>query len=122
MLSEALGLTSFLGGAAGASNLSSVFGTDPSCVANTTDHSVTMCAPTAGGTYASPLHVTASPTSSTGVKTMAVYLDGVKAHSVSGSNNLDTYISATRGSHRLTVQAWDAQGLTFKSTIYTDVN
>ena len=122
MLSEALGLTSFLGAAAGASNLSSVFGSDPSCVANTTDHSVTICAPTAGATYASPVHVIASATSSTGVKTMAVYLDGVKAHTVSGSNNVDTYVSATRGSHRLTVQAWDAQGVTFKSTIYINVN
>jgi len=122
MASEALGLTSFLGAAASASNLSSVFGSDPSCVANSIDHTVSICAPTAGASYSSPLRVTARATSSTGVNTMAIYLDGMKAHTVSGSNSLDTYISATRGSHRLTVQAWDKQGRTFKSTIYTSLN
>jgi phosphatidylinositol-3-phosphatase len=123
MMAEALGLSRFPGAAAGASNMSSAFGTSgpSSCAINNADHTVTICAPTSGATYDSPLHVIARTTSSTGVGAMAIYLDGVKVHSQAG-NSLDTYVSATSGTHRLTVQAWDKQGMVFKSTIYAGVN
>jgi acid phosphatase len=123
MASEALGLNSFPGAAAGASNMSSAFGSSGSswCPVNNTDHTVTICTPTSGATYDSPLHVIAEATSSTGVSAIAIYLDGLRVYSGSG-NTLDAYVSATRGTHRLTVQAWDKQGTVFKSTIYTGVN
>lgn len=123
MTAEALGLSNFPGAAAAASDMSSAFGSSGpgSCAVNTTDHTVTICTPTSGATYDSPLHVAARATSSTGLGAMAIYLDGLKVYSRSGSS-IDTYISAARGTHRLTVQAWDKQGMVFKSTIYTGVN
>lgn len=123
MLSESLGLNGFPGAAASASNISSLFGTtgSNSCSVNTADHSITICTPTAGTAYASPVRVVGQATSSTGVRTTAIYLDGVKAYSIPGAN-VDTYISTAPGRHRLTVQAWDPSNLVFKQTIYVDVN
>src|SRR5262249_3082444 len=122
-LSEVLGLTSFPGAAASAGNMSALFATSGSswCAVNTADHSVTICAPTAGSTYQSPVRVSGQATSSTGVKTAAIYLDGAKAYSTTGAK-VDTYISTTPGQHRLTVQAWDLNNLVFKTTIYVTVN
>ena len=123
MLSESLGMTGFPGASASASNMSALFGigSASSCVANSADHSVTICAPTAGSSYGSPVHVNGVATSSTGVRTTAVYLDGVKAFSTAGTA-VDTYISTTPGTHRLTIQSWDPSSLVFKSTIYFTVN
>jgi phosphatidylinositol-3-phosphatase len=119
MLGEAVGLESFPGAGASASNMNSLFGTSgsSSCVLNTADHTVTICTPASGSTYNSPVHVLAQAVSSTGAKTMAIYLDGTRAYSTSG-NKVDTYISAAPGTHRLTVQVWDNNSFVFKSTIY----
>jgi acid phosphatase len=123
MTAEALGLTSFPGKAAGATNMSSLFGSTATtaCALNPADHSVTICTPSAGSSYNSPLHVTSHSKSSTGVTSSAIYLDGVKVYSVA-ADKIDTYISTTAGNHRLTVQSWDPTNLVFKSTIYVDLN
>ena len=122
MAGEALGLTSFPGVAAGASDMSSAFATSgtSSCAVNTADHTVTICSPTSGATYDSPMHVIARATATAGVGAMAIYLDGLKVYGQSG-NGVDTYVSTAPGTHRVTVQAWDKQGVAFKSTIYAGV-
>jgi hypothetical protein len=122
MTAESLGLTSFPGAAANASNMGSFFGSRGSsaCVINTADHSVTICRPDAGGTYSSPVYVVAEARSSTGVKTTALYLDNVREYSNSG-NKVDRYVSMAPGTHRITVQSWDPNNLVFKSSIYITV-
>ena len=86
------------------------------CTPGTTNPSVTICTPKDGDTVDSPVHVQAVTTSSTAVRSMQIYVDGVKVHQVS-SNTLDTEIAMTSGTHRLTVQA-DNGTTVFKKTIY----
>lgn len=93
--------------------------TSTSCTPGTTIPSVTICSP--GTSSGSPMHVSAAAESSTTVGYMAVWVDGVKMYQVNTSS-LDTYISASAGTHRVTVQAKDASGTLFAKTIYTTVS
>lgn len=78
---------------------------------------VSITSPTNGATVSSPVHVTASASSSTSasITSMRIYLDNVNVYTVNGSS-LNTYINASTGSHSLVVQAWDANGSVYKST------
>ena len=50
------------------------------------------------------------------MKYLQIYLDGAKVYEVLASS-LNTSLSMTAGTHRLTVQAADSTGLIFKTTI-----
>jgi hypothetical protein len=76
---------------------------------------VTVCAPTAGSTGASPVHVAAAAKSSSGTITaMRVYVDNVSMY-LTHTGTLDTMVSMPSGSHNMVVQAWDSAGSVYKN-------
>jgi hypothetical protein len=122
----AVGVTTNVpGAAASAALMSDFFGTTTvpppsSCTAGTTMPSVTICSPTQNGTSGSPMKVTASAVSSSAISYSSIWLDGVKVYEVN-SGRIDTSVVAAAGSRRVTVQAKDASGAIFKSTVYVTV-
>lgn len=116
----ALGITTAPGAASTAPAMSDFFSATSSntCVASTVNQTVTICTPQSGQTVASPVQVTALTTDTLPVKYVQVYVDGVKVYQVNGGT-LNTSLTMSSGSHRLTVQASD--GTNFKSTIYVTV-
>ena len=87
------------------------------CTLNTASPSVTICTPTNGATVTSPVNIVAGTTdNSSTVKYVQIYVDGAKQYQVSG-NQLNTSLPMSTGTHRVTVQAQDAAGTIFKSTI-----
>src|SRR4051812_12575552 len=76
-----------------------------SCGASVTG--VNICTPGSGASVSSPFEVQAAAKSSVSVTLMQVYLDGALLKSMTGSA-IDVSISAAAGTHRLTVQAKDA--------------
>ena len=87
------------------------------CTLNQTDPSVTICTPANNATVTSPVHVVAGTTDSSTVKLLQIFLDGTGVYHVA-SNQLDTSVSMSNGTHRLTVQATDSLNRIFKQTIY----
>ena len=97
-------------------------GAHAQCTLNTTSPSVTICTPTNGATVSSPVNIVAGTTDkSSTVKYLQIYIDGAKQYQVS-AGQLNTSLAMSAGSHRLTVQAIDAAGTIFKSTIYITVS
>ncbi len=91
------------------------------CVLSTANRSVTICTPTAQSTVGSPVHVVAGTTDTTApVTAVRIYVDNVSMYTVN-ANTVDTYVALASGKHRLVVQAWDATGAVFKSTIQITV-
>ena len=92
------------------------------CTLNTASPSVTICSPTNGATVSSPVNIVAGTTDKTStVKYLQIYIDGSKKYQVS-AGQLNTSLAMSTGSHRLTVQAIDAAGTIFKTTIYITVS
>jgi len=91
------------------------------CTASSVSPSVTICSPTDGSTVNSPVHVVATSTSSTAVSFMQIYVDGTKVWQNAGGQ-LDTSVSISAGTHRVTVQAKNAAGQVFKSTVFITVS
>ncbi len=90
------------------------------CTASTVVPSVTICTPLANSTSASPVHVTSLTTDNVSVTLNQIYLDGVKVYQVSAST-VNTYVSMSTGTHRLTVQGYDSAARIFKQSIYVTV-
>ncbi|MGE5111254.1 MAG: alkaline phosphatase family protein [Acidobacteriaceae bacterium] len=92
------------------------------CTLNSTSPSVTICSPSNGATVSSPVNIVAGTTdTSSTVRYLQIYIDGTKQYQVS-AGTLNTSLPMSDGSHRLTVQAIDAAGHTFKTTIYITVS
>jgi phospholipase C len=92
------------------------------CTLNTASPSVTICSPANNATgLTSPVNVVAGTTDTNTVKLMQIYLDGVKVYEVS-ANSLNTNVTMSAATHRLTVQAYDTASQIFKSTIYITVS
>jgi phosphatidylinositol-3-phosphatase len=111
------------GASASAAPMSDFFTLDSGsafCAMSTVSPSVTICSPTDNATTSSPIHVQAVTTSSSTVNYMAIWLDGVKKLEIA-ADKLDTYLAASAGTHRLTVQAKDTSGALFAKTIYVTV-
>jgi hypothetical protein len=93
----------------------------PSCVAGTVDPSVTMCLPNANATVLNPVHVLAKTTDSHPISQIQIWVDGKKVYQAS-ANSIDTHESMTVGTtHRVTVQAVDSIGQTFKQSVTVTV-
>lgn len=106
----AMGTTSnFLGLSSKASPMSDFF------VGSASVSGVVISSPTNGSTVSSPVHVVAKSGQAkiTGTK---VYVDGTSKYSTSGTS-VDTYISMTSGSHRITVKNWDSSGSITSSVV-----
>lgn len=76
---------------------------------------VRICGPTNGSTVASPLSVTAAAKSTVPIKYMQIYLDGAAQKTVTGAE-LNEQVAAADGTHRLTVQAKDMNGVIVKAS------
>ena len=79
---------------------------------------VTIKAPTTGASVSTSVQVAASATSSQKITLTQVYVDGVKKYEVSGAT-VSTSLSLTSGSHKLTVQSYDASGTGKTSVSFT---
>ncbi|MGE5109730.1 MAG: SBBP repeat-containing protein [Acidobacteriaceae bacterium] len=90
---------------------------EPSCPSTTVNPSVRLCAPAANATVNSPVRVTAMTNSSTPVRTIRVYLDGSKIYQAKLGAFTEAF-TMSPGTHRLTVQATDVAGFSFKKTVY----
>lgn len=75
-----------------------------------------------GATVNSPVSIVAGTTDNAStVKYLQIYIDGAKQYQVS-AGQLNTSLAMSTGGHRLTVQAIDAAGTIFKSTINITVS
>ncbi len=83
---------------------------------------VTISSPANNSTTSSPIRVAASAKASSGrtINAMKVYKDGTEVYHVYASS-LSTSVSASSGTHRITVNAWDNAGAVYKSTVYVTV-
>ncbi len=74
--------------------------------------SVTVKSPIAGTTVGAPIKLAASATPPAGrtIVGWRVYLDGVFVHQAGAVESIQAYISATAGTHKLVVRAWDSSG------------
>jgi hypothetical protein len=90
-----------------------------SCSATT--NGVNICTPGSGSTVASPFTVTAAAKSGAAIKFSQVYLDGVLQTTVNGGN-VNVPLSTADGSHRVTVQAKDVNGVLLKATSFITVS
>jgi hypothetical protein len=108
---DALALSSCPVAGATAAPISEVFGdSTPPPPPTTGTNYVELISPAPNSTgNTSPLHVQATAHDDATVKTMAVYLDGTKVYSVAGPM-VDTSLTVSNGTHRLTAKAWDSAG------------
>ena len=74
--------------------------------------SVTVSAPVGGSSVSSPINLQASASASAGhwITGWWVYLDGVGKYNAGAVNSINTDLSASAGSHTITVRAWDNTG------------
>ena len=76
---------------------------------------ITMTSPVDGATVSNPVTVSATATSSAGISFVQLYVDTVKTLQVNG-NTLNTTLTLAAGSHRITTQARDTNGVYYKQT------
>lgn len=91
-------------------------GTCASAALNT----VTICAPAAGSSVGSPVHMVAASSSQYGVSAMQIYVDYALKYTVNAAN-IDTYLSLASGNHRLDMKAWTTAGTSFMSNVTVSV-
>ena len=78
---------------------------------------VKVSSPLNGAAYSTTsIKVTASAISSYPITTMRVYVDNVNRYSVSAAS-INTYVTMTKGTHSVVVQAWDSSGKVSKSSL-----
>jgi 6-phosphogluconolactonase len=98
-----------------------VTGTDtPGCSSRGIGPVVAICSPLAGSVTGTSIHVSSQSIGFGVVSSTAVDLDGREVYSVA-SATVNTYITATAGTHSLTVQAKDSAGFTWNSTVKVSV-
>jgi hypothetical protein len=90
------------------------------CTPGTVNPSVTICAPVNNASVTSPVHVSASTTDSNTVTLLQIYIDGSAVYTTK-TKSLEADITLATGTHRLTVQAKDSAGITFKQSISINV-
>ena len=92
------------------------------CALSSTSPSVTICTPSPNSTVTSPVKIVAGTTDSGATVTnMFVWIDGVKKWTSSGGT-LNTSLAMSTGIRRVTVQAKDASGRYFQSTVNITVH
>jgi phosphatidylinositol-3-phosphatase len=118
---EALGMSTFPGSAASVYDMGGMFlsSTSTSCTAST--NGVTVCSPTSGSTVSSPVHVTAAAKSSlASITAMRIYVDNISVYATNTAS-IDTSLTISAGTHSMVVQAWDATGAVYKSSLSIQV-
>ena len=79
---------------------------------------VTVLSPTNLPTLTGSMHVAATASAPKGVTVMQVYVDSVLKYQVNAATT-NTYLTLAKGTHKVTVQAWDTTGLCFKANSLT---
>jgi len=90
------------------------------CQPLTTVPSENICAPVNNATVSSPIAVQSAAKMANAVKYSQIWLDGVMKYQVA-SASINTSLSTTAGTHRLTVQSADTTNVVTKQTIYVTV-
>lgn len=83
-------------------------GDSGSCQPASNDRAVTICTPIATEWQPTSVHITANA-NGTNVRTAQIYIDGTLKYSTQNFA-IDTQLSLTPGTHRLTVKGWDDLG------------
>jgi hypothetical protein len=92
----------------------SVFDGAPGETCPTSPQTMTICAPTANGTFSSPLHVFAAVMVDAPVTAFQVYIDDNLVHNdILHDSYLDTAFPLAAGPHHVVVQAFDARGVVY---------
>jgi hypothetical protein len=82
---------------------------------------VQICTPLANSTPSSPVTVKALATSQNlPVTSMRLYVDNSSTYTTN-SSTLNTSVTLAKGVHKITVQAWDWKGQSWKQNVYTTV-
>ncbi|HKV91122.1 MAG TPA: alkaline phosphatase family protein [Candidatus Angelobacter sp.] len=113
---DALGVRSYPGSAASAADMADLFGAAAPSGCAATHTGVTVCAPSAGSTDASPVHFVAAAASSHPITAMRIYIDNLSKFTANASS-LNTSLAVSAGTHSVVVQAWDSSGAVFKSPL-----
>lgn len=82
---------------------------------------VSVSTPSNGQTVGTPIHVVASASSSSPIVSLQLYLDG-RLVVDRASSKIDEYVSASSGSRKITIKAWDSQGQQFSQVRYVTVS
>ena len=103
--------------APGSPHLVSLSGTGiGTCTASTVNQTVVLCTPLNSAVVNSPMHVVAHATSSNPLTQFKIYIDTIGVYSVV-SNDIDTFVPLTPGTHRVGVVATDNHGISFKQVV-----
>jgi PKD repeat protein len=79
--------------------------------------SVQIASPTGNSITNTQTRVVATVSASAPISCMRIYLDSVSVYEVRNTSNVDKYIKVSKGSHSLVVQAWDVNGVVYKSGV-----
>lgn len=90
-------------------------------IATAASAQVYVSSPSSGATVGSPIHVAASAKSSRGIASMRIYLDS-RSVFLAYASQINTYISASAGTHNLVIQAWDTAGAVVKAPLTVTVS
>lgn len=91
------------------------------CKLNTTNQTVTICVPSNSTTVGTTFHVNAGTTDTSTIQYIQLYV-AYKLYATQHTPYLDATVTVPAGNNQnLTVQAHDASGVTFKSTIHVNV-
>lgn len=102
-------------------NLDFFLDASSSCALSSADPSVTICSPAANATVQSPVSIVAgSRDSAATVTNMFIWVDGKKQWTGSGGS-VNTSLPMSNTTHRITVQAKNASGQYFQSTVTVTV-
>lgn len=88
-----------------------------------TSGKVNVTSPVSGSTVTSPVHFVASAQAPANrhITAMRIYVDYKSVYFVQAAK-LDTYVTMTQGSHKVTVQAWDSSGSVYKKSLSLTVS
>ena len=103
---DSLGITTYPGAAATASDMSDFF----TAVASKPE--VTVTSPVSGTTVTSPVTVQASavPTAGHTISGWYIYVDSVAVYNTGAVTSIDTTVKLSVGTHTMLVRAWDTSG------------
>ena len=90
-------------------------GSGQTCTDNT-NFTVNICSPGQNANVNSPVNVIAAAKSSVKITAMQIYVDGKLVFNSPNVSQINTDVPMSKGSHRLTVKAWDSSGKNFSST------
>lgn len=82
---------------------------------------VNVTTPTNNMSTTSPVRVVATATSNVAIIAMKVYVDNIAVYSTSAAK-MDIWLKMAPGTRRVVVQAWDGNGVIYKTVMYITVN